>query len=259
MAPAVTLDMSDDFDMPTAATTKPHRGQRTLLIAPPSVAAHQEALERVFEAHDRASTDIQMLDRLAMGLVSLPQATYDVILLLTDADGTRAESQRLLGRESMGKLVQALKIGGRFKSQDGQFGKINGNEKTEAILAGLVAGSEGFTKPDNTASESVPLRLWGKKKANANGNGTSSGTLPDDGTANGSVPLALNGKRKSDADQTSAPAGVGFVDFSDDLDMITGDDDLVDEDDLLTEEDRLRPVMPRKLRPPNICSAHVLT
>lgn len=245
MAPAITLDMSDDFDIPTVAPAKPHHGQRTLLIAAPSVAAHQEALERVFEAHDRASTDIQMLDRLAMGLVSLPQATYDVILLLTDADGTRAESQRLLDRKLMGKLVQALKIGGSFRSQDGKFGTIDGSEKTEAILAGLIAGSEGFTKPDNTASESVPLRL-GKKKANANGNGTPSGTLPDDGTANGTAPMTLNGKRKSDADQTSAPAGVGFVDFSDDLDMITAEDELVDEDDLLTEEDRLRPVMPRK-------------
>jgi hypothetical protein len=45
------------------------------------------------------------------------------------------------------------------------------------------------------------------------------------------------------------PAGVGFVDFSDDLDdpIITGeDDDLIDEDDLITEEDMARPVIQRK-------------
>jgi hypothetical protein len=50
----------------------------------------------------------------------------------------------------------------------------------------------------------------------------------------------------------SKPAGVGFVEFSDDFDdpMITGEDDddeLIDEDTLLTDEDLNRPVNIRKL------------
>jgi hypothetical protein len=50
----------------------------------------------------------------------------------------------------------------------------------------------------------------------------------------------------------SKPAGVGFVDFSDDFGdpMITGedeDDELIDEDTLLTEEDMKRPVNIRRL------------
>jgi hypothetical protein len=61
------------------------------------------------------------------------------------------------------------------------------------------------------------------------------------------VPLNLNGKRNQP--EPVKPAGVGFVDFSDDLDdpIITGeDDDLIDEDDLITEEDMARPVIQRE-------------
>lgn len=182
-----------------------------------------------------------MLDRLALGLVSLPSATYDIILLLTDADGTRSQSQGLVDRAIMTKLYEALKVGGRLRSQDGQLGKLNGQEKTEAILAGLIIDEDGLKKPDTGSSQTVQLR-FGKKKANANG--------PVQVNADGSVPL--NFKRKSTtldpAPVVVAPTnGVGFVDFSDDLEMITGEDDeLIDEDDLLTEEDLARPVVQRE-------------
>ena len=43
---------------------------RTLIIAPPSVAAHPEQLNRVYETHSRAASDLQMLDRIAAGLVA---------------------------------------------------------------------------------------------------------------------------------------------------------------------------------------------
>jgi hypothetical protein len=71
--------------------------------------------------------------------------------------------------------------------------------------------------------------------------------------ADGSVPLNLNrinlnGKRPSPEPAPAKPSGVGFVDFSDDLDdpIITGeDDDLIDEDEFITEEDMARPVVQR--------------
>lgn len=241
MSPTFSLDDTDDLDFSpvTKMPSKTASGLRTLLLAPPSISAHPELLNRVVEAHDRAHTDIQMLDRLALGLVALPAATYDVVLLLTDADGSRAESQNLVDRTAMGKLFEALKIGGKLKSQDGKLGLTDGAEKTEGILAGLIIDQDGFKKPDVGGSAAVPLR-FGKKKA-TNGNGVAN--------ADGSVPLALNGKRKSVQVEPVQPAGVGFVDFDDDLDaFVTGedDDDLIDENELLTADDLSRPIIQRK-------------
>lgn len=242
MSPSFTIDESSDFDFSAPAKVAAKAGARTLLLAPPSVSAHPEALNRVVEAHDRSHTDIQMLDRLALGLVSLPAATYDIILLLTDADGTRTQSQSLVDRNIMTKLYEALKVGGRLRSQDGKLGSVDGQEKTEAILAGLIIDSDGLKKPDSGGSQIVQLR-FGKKKPSPNGGAPVNN--------DGSVPL--NFKRKSNTfdsapTETAKPSGVGFVDFSDDLDaIITGeDDDLIDEDDLLTEEDLARPIIQRE-------------
>lgn len=216
---------------------------RTLLLAPPSISAHPEVLDKVYEIHDRSSADLQMLDRLAAGLVQLPASTYDVVLLLTDADGTTRESHKLLGRGVMTKVVGALKAGGILKSQDGVFGVADSSEKTEAILAGLIDGKGGMMKPKDAGSVSIPLK-FGRKKTNGvnDTNGTNGVT-----NGNGTVPLNLNGKRE--VPEPVKPVGVGFVDFSDDLDdpIITGEDDeLIDEDDLITEEDRLGPIVQRK-------------
>jgi hypothetical protein len=99
-------------------------------------------------------------------------------------------------------------------------------------------------KTEQVESVSIPLK-FGKKKANGvNGTNGTNGTVNPDG----SVPINLNGKRNQP--EPVKPAGVGFVDFSDDLDdpIVTGedDDDLIDEDDLITEEDMARPVIQRE-------------
>ncbi|KAJ4378503.1 electron carrier [Didymella sp. IMI 355093] len=229
---------------------------RTLIVAPPSVAAHPEKLNSIYEIHDRSSTDLQMLDRVAAGLANLPASTYDVVLLLTDAAGTSRESHALLVRDVMHKIVSALKTGGVFKSQDGA---LQGSEKTEAILAGLVEGAEGMTKSAQEEPVSIPLK-FGRKKAATGTNGVNGNTngAVQETNADGSVPLNLNrinlnGKRSSPEPAPAKPSGVGFVDFSDDLDdpIITGeDDDLIDEDEFITEEDMARPVIqPAECRP----------
>jgi hypothetical protein len=210
---------------------------RCLLIGTPSIAAHPERLDQVYEIHDRNSTDLQMLDRIAAGLVNLPASTYDVVLLLADADGTTRESHKLLARDVMNKVVSALKVGGVLKSQAGPF---QGAEKTEAILAGLTETADGMTKPEQEEPVSIPLKFG--KKANGT-NGANHTVNPD-----GSVQLNLNRKRNQPQAEPVKPVGVGFVDFSDDLDdpIITGeDDDLIDEDDLITEADLARPVIQR--------------
>ncbi|KAH6674086.1 Fe-S cluster assembly protein dre2 [Halenospora varia] len=240
MSPAITLDNESDFNPIAFNTTKTSSfSARTLLLAPPSISSHEENLRDVLASHDRAVTDLQMLDRLAAGFVTLPDSTYDLILILTDADGTRKESSQLLGRDVFASIVRALKAGGKLQAQDGTFGRdAGGAELREAILAGLVAEGGDMVKPDYSAGDAVPLRLRRKDKSAAVSNA---------GPAVEVATIPLNGKRKSVDMSQSKPAGVGFVDFSDDFDdpMITGEDDddeLIDEDTLLTEEDLRRPV-----------------
>lgn len=180
-----------------------------------------------------------MLDRLSAGLVSLPDATYDLVLLLSDADGTRTESSQLLSREVFAHIVQALRAGGKLKTQDGTFG--NGEELREAILAGLVAEGDAMVKPEGSANDAVPLRLRRKDKSAAVSNA---------GPAVATATVAIHGKRKSVDMTPTRPAGVGFVDFSDDFDDIGEDDELIDEDTLLTEADLKTPINIRMSTPP---------
>ncbi|KAF7185537.1 Fe-S cluster assembly protein dre2 [Pseudocercospora fuligena] len=256
MAPAVIIDTTPDLDMDFSPPVKQQNGissTRTLLLAPPSVASHPSALSEVAEAYDRSQTDIQMLDRLALGLVSLPDSTYDTVLILTDVDRTRTESSRLLNRDVMSRIVASMKPGGRLKSQDGTFGTSQSAEQTEAILAGLTSGSgEGMIKPDNSAGvQSVKLNFR-KKKADA-------AAIP----AN-DVEAINTGKRKvADLEVKAAPAGVGFIDTADDLNDGYEDDedefpsdealanaDRIDPDTLLTEEDRQKPLnIPEACKP----------
>ena len=243
MAPAITIDSSDDFTMPSNNPPAAISKQRTLLLSPPSLSAHQEKLTRVLEMHDRTATDMQMLDRLSMGLVSVPEATYDTVIVLSDADGTRRESKTLWSREVLTLLVQSLKPGGILRSQDGQLGSVDGSEKNEAILAGLsVTPGRGLVKPDYGSNGAVPLRL-GKRSGVAKAAGGLAGADTN------SVSLPLNGKRKSEDMSRSVPVGVGFDDGDEANgdDEIDSDDELIDEDTLLDEDDLKRPVKIRKL------------
>ncbi|KAK5171511.1 electron carrier [Saxophila tyrrhenica] len=273
MAPAVTIDNTPDFDFIPPTATKPtmQPQQRTLLLAPPSISSHPERLSAVAEAYDRNATDIQMLDRLAMGLVSLPAATYDVVLLLTDADST---SQRLLGREVMERIMPAMKTGGSLKGQNGALG---GAEQTEAILAGLVQrDGEGLVKPDSQAGQQTVRLSFGKnKKANAaavpanavEAVNTAKRKNEDMDVVNGNGAAAHANGRPVRA----TPAGVGFIDSNDDFDggfddgsgyhseedemELPSQEELeraerVDPDSLLTEEDRMKPLnIPEACKP----------
>ncbi|OAQ59257.1 anamorsin [Pochonia chlamydosporia 170] len=165
MAPhPILIDTADDFaPMPSAFPPVANPAKRNLLLAPPSVAAHEEKLREIFTAFDRANTDLQMLDRLSAGFVSLPAATYDLVLVLTDADGSRtAASAQLLNRQLFASLVPAIKVGGRLQFQDGQPGAT---ESKEAILAGLIAKDGHFEKQEEEEVV-IPLR-FGKKKTPA--------------------------------------------------------------------------------------------
>ncbi|KAF9889603.1 electron carrier [Aspergillus nanangensis] len=163
----ITVDTTDDFSfsIPSTSTKTPTGSSssslRTLLLAPPSIAAHEEKLRHVFTTFDRTSTDLQMLDRLAAGFVTLTAATYDLVLVLTDSDSTRrAEALKLLSRNVYAALLPAMKPGAKFQLQDGS---LNQTEALEPILAGLVEKDGAFEKPAYQ-EVSVPLRLGGRKK-----------------------------------------------------------------------------------------------
>ncbi|KAG5980963.1 hypothetical protein E4U55_003444 [Claviceps digitariae] len=214
MAPStVLIDTTADFSAPPVAANNP--AKRNLLLAPPSVAAHEEKLRDVFTAFDRSNTDLQMLDRLSAGFVSLPPATYDVVLILSDADGSHgADSASLLNRHLFTTLVPAIKTGGTLRFQDGQPGAA---ESREAILAGLVVKGDGFEKQDDEELV-VPLR-FGKKNTNQ-------------------TPAA------------AAPAPKKFDLSSLDDGGDDKDDELIDEDQLLDEEDlKRRPQAPTDCQP----------
>ena len=188
-----------------------------------------------------------MLDRLSLSLVTLPEATYEIVLILLDVDGSRAESQKLLSRDLLPRVVAALKPGGRLRSQDGNFASVeDSEERREVIFSGLVIEGNEVAKPNYEAVQSVPLRI-GRNKENGGPVAVTSAI----GT--GAVSLNLNGKRKNGPPDVTQPAGVGFVDFSDDFDAPAeeeDDDDLIDEDTLLDEADLKRPAVQRKSKHP---------
>lgn len=258
MSPSiVTIDNTPDFDFASdfnpAPTKQAKNGittttttQRTLLLAPPSIAAQGTSALPTFDRH---TTDLQMLDRLYAGLVTLPAATYDLVLLLTDTDGARhAEATGLLSRGVFASLVDAMRSGASFRTQDGQF---DPSESREAVLAGLVDKDGGYEKVEEEEVV-VPLRFGKKKtpaaaadqlKNNSNGNGDVHSSA---GPAVNKVTIDVAGKPKTldmVPPAVKPVAGVGF-DFGDDFD---DDDELIDEDELMTEEDLNRPVQMRKV------------
>lgn len=209
----VTLDMADDL-APASTIQK-----RNLLLAPPSIAAHEEKLRAIFTTYDRSVTDLQMLDRLSAGYVTLPSSTYDLVLVLSDPDGARrAEALQLLNRDVYNTLVPSMKPGGKFQLEDG--GKLDATEASEAILAGLIEKDGGFEKMVFEEA-SVPLRLGGRKKKAGLQNGLSK---------------KLNGTSEKNDDS-----------------------ELIDEDTLLSGEDLKRPLHQRQFIYPSFFSLSPVT
>ncbi|KAL5614740.1 hypothetical protein BROUX41_004834 [Berkeleyomyces rouxiae] len=236
MAPAVTVDLSPDLDFAqpvklaatsaAAPASTPAKMPRTLLLAPPSLAAHPTALTSTLASTDRAATDLQMLDRVASGIVQLAPAAYRAVIILPDAAGTADDVLPHLDRALIGAVAETLVEGGVLRGA----GVVEGRVVREAVLAGLVANDEGFEKPDYGAEAVVPLKLkFGAKKKTVGSLASAPAPAP---ATNGTVPL----KRAQ-----ATPAGVGFVDLDDDLDD-DDDDEIIDENTLLSEEDRFREI-----------------
>jgi len=226
MSPSFEVDFSDDFDVAPAASAAPvangaKSSKRNLLLAPPSVAAHEEKLRDVFRTFDRSNTDLQMLDRLSAGLVHLPPATYDLVVVLTNSDDQQSEALRLLTRDVFTALVPSMKSAGQLQMQNGTLTTV---AEREAILAGLLPQDGAYVKVEEEEVV-VPLRLGAKKNIKQQG-----------------IPLPV-----------SKPLGVGMVDpDDDDLGEYEDGDELIDEDELLGEEDLKRPQQQREFPFPSL-------
>ncbi len=214
----------------TAPQTTPIITTRNLILAPPSIAAHEEKLHALFATYDRATSDLQMLDRLVAGFVPLSHDAYDIVLVLTGDDGAqRVEALQLLTRKVFTALVPAMKNGAKLQFQDGAG--LSGAGSREAILAGLVEKDGVFEKVEEEEVV-VPLRL--KKKTPAQK------TAVEPAVQAAHAPLTFNGVVNA---QGKRPAVVL------DLGEYSDGDELVDEDSLLTFEERNRPPQQRELLP----------
>ena len=228
MSPSiVTIDPCSDFNPAASAwptptitttTTTAMDARRTLLLAPPSLAAHESSLAAAFAAFDRATTDLHMLDRLSAGLVTLPPAAYDLVLVLTAADGAlRAEAGQLLAsRAVFDRLAPAMRPGAELRAQDG--GPVSdgqGRGAREAVLAGLVGSADGkaFTKPAYAEEEAVPLKLkFGAKRAAAAAAANGTAATNANGTAHSSAGPAVaqrDGRDGREADDAGHGAARG--------------------------------------------------
>lgn len=162
-----------------------------------------------------------MLDRLSTGIVTLPSNTYDLVLILTDSDGSRrAEALQLLTRDVYTALVPAMKSGAKLQTEDNV---LNASEAMEAVLAGLVQNATGFEKPNYEQASAVPLKFGLKKKKTS---AAAPVQAPSMGIQFGSG-FGLDGMNGSNHDRDD-------------------NDELINEDSLLNEEDLTRPIMPRK-------------
>ncbi|KAI5803483.1 cytokine-induced anti-apoptosis inhibitor 1, Fe-S biogenesis-domain-containing protein [Peziza echinospora] len=222
---------------------------RTLLLCPPSLSSNPTHLESLLATkYPRASTDIQMLDRLSIpGLVALPQSAYTTAVLLSNP--TTPHTRSSIDKVSAEKVFGALAPGGKFVTEEKEFGAEGRQERLELLIGGFLVeedaaeGTRYFQKPAYASNGSAaPVMLLRKRKqqpqqGGENGASTTTTTITNGAAASAEVkPAASIALQKSQPVVAAVPAkpnGVGFIDFSDDL----GDDDdeLIDEDTLLDD------------------------
>ncbi|EFE39662.1 hypothetical protein TRV_05649 [Trichophyton verrucosum HKI 0517] len=205
---------------------------RVLLLSPPSLSSNPDKLAELINQYDKNARDLQMLDRLAAGLVSLPESTYSLVLLLTGIDGTNVEGERLVGRDTLQQISRALQSGGVMKYQDGSPTAINESTRTEAILCGLTVNDKGELLKPAFEEQSVSLPFSfnksrkPKKDTNSNKNEQQPAVLQNN--------IVILDNNTNDVFNT--PDG-------------DDDEELIDEDELIDADELERPIIqPQKLQ-----------
>lgn len=204
--PAVLVDTTSDFTtIPTTTTTTTAPPPRTLLLCPPSISSTPHILESALSTLSRDSTDVQMLDRLSLNLATLPEKTYDSVILLPSSSSTPDLNPAMFDR-----VFASMVPGAKWRSRDNLLG---GCEKLVLLMAGFLVeqenGSTVLVKPD--IAKSVPLRP--RKK------GDWSGVTAPPKVVDVPAPVVA---------VVASISGVGYVDYGD----VADDEELIDEDDL---------------------------
>ncbi|KAF8250649.1 DUF689-domain-containing protein [Wilcoxina mikolae CBS 423.85] len=226
------VSMSDFNPTPATTTTAASPQTRTLILCPPTVSSNPEALQNALATVDRGSTDVQMLDRLALNLVTLPEGIYSTVLLLSDpsSSGTPINLEKPL----LEKVLASMVPGSRWRSLGT---KDWATDRLRFLTTGFLvedSPDEGVVvvKPDFGGQKSVALNLRKRQPA-----GGASVVKPIVATPVAPPPPPVTNN------------GVGFVDFSDDLDD-DDDGELIDEDELMADENLATPVqIPAECRP----------
>ncbi|RHZ43724.1 electron carrier [Aspergillus thermomutatus] len=192
-----------------------------------------------------------MLDRLALGLASLPDSTYSNIVILAGANNSFSESLKLINRQTFTQIIKSLRRGGYIYSQDEVYGSAGvAFNHNEAILAGLIRVDNGkYMKPDIEEMQAVPLRLGRKHNHLA---GTSS--LEKSAAEHQLLSVFFQDKSISGNDGVTV---AGSQKFHENIDSAAtmdnnevSDDELINEDNLLDDSELSAPIIqPPECRP----------
>lgn len=159
-----------------------------------------------------------MLDRLELNLVSLPEKTYNSVLLLSSSSPSSTPD---LNPAILDKVFASMVPGGKWRSRDNLLG---GCEKLMLVMAGFLVeeedGSSVLVKPDVTNSVSLRPR----KK------GDSSGVAVPRKAESVFAALIMAAPVLTAPVLKTQINGVGFVDYGDDA---SSDEEFVDPDSLV--------------------------
>ncbi|KAH1485897.1 electron carrier [Aspergillus fumigatus] len=222
--------------------------KQTLLLSPPSLSSQPGKLNETLQSYNRNATDLQMLDRLALGLASLPDSAYSSIVILAGGDNSFSESLKLINRQIFNQIIGSLRRGGYIYGQDAVSGIAF--DHNEAILAGLIhVGNGKYQKPDIKEMQAVPLRL-GRKNDHLAG----APSLQESAAEHPCPPEVSEGKTASVDDGVAAVGSQKspetMISASTMNSNEASDDELINEDNLLDDSELSAPIIqPPECRP----------
>ena len=227
------------------------------------MSSQPRVLENALATADRAATDVQMLDRLALNLATLPEGIYSSVLLLSDPSSSSSTSastptppsfsSTTLDGLLLQKVFASMAPGGRWRSQcgDQEWARDRLLFLTAGFLIEEASPAEGVVvtavKPDFGGQKTVALNFRNRPRPAAAAAAAGGGG----GAATVVKPVVLAPLAPPAPPPLVGAAAYGIVGLGDDLDDVgddddgDGDDELIDEDELMANDDLATPVQMR--------------